>query len=345
MVGVSDVEKRGRRRGELTVAAVARMAGVSAPTVSKVLNGRAGVAPQTRQRVEEVLREHGYRRPDAVSSVAMLEVVFHALENQIAIEIMRGVERVAREHELAVGFSEMRGREFAGRTWLEQVLARRPAGIIAVFAESTPEQYAKLAASAIPVVALDPTGEPLHTTPSVGATNWSGGVAATRHLIELGHTRIATITGPLDYLCARARLDGFRAAMDAANLSIGADMLRTGQFDVTTGLVEGRALLGLRNRPTAVVCGNDLQALGVYEAARQAGLSIPHDLSVVGFDDLAYARWCGPTLTTVRQPFEDMGETAARVVLGLAAGDCPANPRVELATSLIARESTAAPPA
>ncbi|MFC7481538.1 substrate-binding domain-containing protein [Luedemannella flava] len=206
-----------------------------------------------------------------------------------------------------------------------------------------PEQYAKLAASAIPVVALDPTGEPLHTTPSVGATNWSGGVAATRHLLELGHSRIATITGPLDYLCARARLDGYRAAMDAANAPIGAGMVRTGRFDVTTGLVEGRALLGLRTPPTAIVCGNDLQALGVYEAARQAGLRIPRDLSVVGFDDLEYARWCGPTLTTVRQPFEDMGATAARVVLGLAAGDVPANPRVELATSLIVRESTDVP--
>lgn len=343
MVSVADVERRGRKRGELTVAAVARMAGVSAPTVSKVLNGRAGVAAQTRQRVEEVLREHGYRRPDAIGPTALLEVVFQALETQIAIEIMRGVEVVARENELAVGFSEMRGRDDPSRPWLEQVLARRPAGVIAVFADSTPEQAARLAASAIPVVSLDPTGEPLHPIPSVGATNWSGGVAATRHLIELGHEKIAVITGPRPYPCARARFDGFRAAVDAAGLTMPASYMREGAFDVASGLKHGRDLLGQKDRPTAVVCGNDLQALGVYEAARQAGLVVPRDLSVVGFDDLEYARWCGPTMTTVRQPFEEMGEAAARLVLSMASGEQPANPRVELSTSLIVRESTAPP--
>ena len=345
MVMVSDAERRGRKRGELTVAMVARMAGVSAPTVSKVLNGRAGVATETRRRVEAVLREHGYRRPDAIGPVAMLEVVFHALENQIAIEIMRGVELVASEHELAVGFSEMRGRRVEGRSWLEQVLSRRPAGVIAVFAQSAPEQYAQLAASAIPVVALDPTGEPLHSTPSVGATNWSGGVAATRHVLELGHRRVATITGPVDYLSARARLDGFRAAMDTAGVPVDTGLVRSGPFDVATGVREGGELLARPDRPTAVICGNDLQALGVYEAARLAGLRIPDDLSVVGFDDLEYARWCGPTMTTVRQPFSDMGETAARLVMSLSNGERPGNPRIELATSLIVRHSTAPPPA
>ena len=103
-------ERRGRRRGELTVATIARLAGVSAPTVSKVLNGRRGWRSATRRRVEALLREHGYRRPDAVGPAPMLEVVFHALESHLAIEIMRGVEQVAREHELAVGFTEMRGR-------------------------------------------------------------------------------------------------------------------------------------------------------------------------------------------------------------------------------------------
>ena len=92
------------------MAAIAQLAGVSAPTVSKVLNGRAGVAPETRRRVEELLRERGYRRPDSVGPTAILEVTFHALESQMAIEIMRGIEQVAREHELAVGFTEIQGR-------------------------------------------------------------------------------------------------------------------------------------------------------------------------------------------------------------------------------------------
>src|ERR1700742_2969285 len=104
MTAEPGTERRGRRRGELTVAAVAQLAGVSAPTVSKVLNGRAGVAVDTRRRVQEVLREHGYQRPEAVPPAAMVEVAFHELESHLAVEIMRGVERVARGHGLAVGF-------------------------------------------------------------------------------------------------------------------------------------------------------------------------------------------------------------------------------------------------
>ena len=188
--------------------------------------------------------------------------MFHALESHLAIEIMRGVEQVAREHELAVGFTEMQGRHAAGRGWIEQVLARRPTGVIAVYSEVTPEQQAQLAASGIPLVALDPTGEPLHAGASVGATNWSGGVAATRHLLDLGHRRIAMISGPVDYLCARARLDGFRAAMDAAGAAgRPGRWCARGRFYFEDGLQPGRALLGLPEPPTAVVCGNDLQAL------------------------------------------------------------------------------------
>jgi LacI family xylobiose transport system transcriptional regulator len=340
---IGSVERRGRRRGEMTVATIARMAGVSAPTVSKVLNGRSGVALTTRRRVEELLREHGYRRPDAVGQAASLEVVFHALEGHLAIEIMRGVERVARDHELAVGFTEVAGRSEAGRAWTEQVLARRPTGVIAVYSNLSAHQQAQLSASAIPLVALDPTGEPLHSTPSVGATNWSGGVAATRHLLELGHRRIGAISGPGGYLCARARLDGFHAAMDAAAVTVDPALIRTGTFTFEDGLTLGRELLALADPPTGVFCGNDLQALGLYEAAREAGVRIPRDLSVVGFDDVEYTRWCGPSLTTVRQPLADMGAAAAELVLTLAAGEQPDQLRVELSTTLVVRQSTAAP--
>jgi LacI family xylobiose transport system transcriptional regulator len=333
----------GRRRGGLTVAGIARLAGVSAPTVSKVLNGRSGVAQSTRQRVEEVLRERGYRRPEPVGPAAVLELVFHALESMWVLEIMRGVEQVAREHELAVVVTEMQGRLTPGRAWAEQVLARRPAGVVAVFSELTAEQQLQLASRAIPLVVLDPTGEPLHETPSVGATNWSGGLAATRHLLELGHRRVAMISGPTEWLCCRARLDGYRAAMDAAGVPVDPELVRASILYEEGGLRDGRELLRLPDPPTAVVTANDLQAVGVYEAARQAGVRIPADLSVVGFDDLPFTQWTGPPLTTVRQPLVDMGATAARMVLSLASGQQLAHTRVELATSLVVRQSTAPP--
>jgi LacI family xylobiose transport system transcriptional regulator len=340
----AEIERRGRRRGEMTVATIARLAGVSAPTVSKVLNGRSGVAAATRRRVEALLREHGYRRPEfAGTTASTVEVVFHALEGHMAIEIMRGVELVAREHELAVGFTEIQGRLAEGRSWTEQILARRPAGVIAVYSELTPDQQALLGASGIPLVALDPTGEPLHSTPSVGATNWSGGLTATRHLLVLGHRRIAVISGPESFLCARARVDGYEAAMAAAGVAVDPALVRSGRFVFEDGLAQGRELLARRPRPTAVVCGNDLQAMGVYEAARERGIRIPEQLSVVGFDDIEYARWCGPPLTTVRQPLVEMGSAATELVLALAAGEQPAQVRIELATTLVERASTARP--
>jgi len=333
----------GRRRGEATVATIARLAGVSPPTVSKVLNGRSGVAEDTRQRVEALLQQHGYRRPDAVAPAAVLEVVFHALEGQAAVAIMRGVEEVARTRELAVGFSELTGRNTDRRGWVDQVLARRPTGVITVYASFTPREQARFAAAGIPLVALDPTGEPLHTTPSVGAANWNGGLAAARHLIELGHRRIAVIGGPVSYLCSRARLDGFHAAMDEAGIPVDPALVRHGRFMFDDGLAHGVALLKFHDPPTAIVCGDDLQAMGVYEAARQLGLRIPDDLSVVGFDDIDYAQWMGPPLTTVRQPLAKMGATAAELVLRLADGEELTQTRVELATSLIVRGSTAPP--
>ncbi|MDX6392332.1 MAG: hypothetical protein QOJ73_3395 [Streptosporangiaceae bacterium] len=332
-----------RRHGGLTVAGIARLAGVSAPTVSRVINGQAGVALTTRQRVESVIREHGYRRAANGGPVAILELVFHALESLWAIEIIRGVEQVARRHELAVVLTEMEGRLTPGKAWTEQVLARRPTGVIAVFSELTVAQQSQFAARAIPLVVLDPTGEPLHETPSVGATNWNGGLAATRHLLDLGHRRIAMVCGPVEWPCCRARLDGYRAAMDAARVPVGPDLVRISTLYVEGGLRDGLELLQRPDPPTAIFAANDLQALGIYEAARQLGVRIPQDLSVVGFDDLSFTQWSGPPMTTVRQPLVQMGAAAADLVLGLASGRQPDSNRIELATTLIIRQSTAPP--
>ncbi|MFI7129391.1 LacI family DNA-binding transcriptional regulator [Nonomuraea sp. NPDC050153] len=334
---------RRRPRGALTVAAIARLAGVSPPTVSKVLNGRSGVAPQTRRRVEELLREQGYRRPEKVVRAACVEVALYTQQSHVTVEIMRGVKEVAVRHGLAVGFTDVLREASTGRNWVQDLLARRPTGVIAVHAGVIPE-HGLLGAGAIPLVALDPTSEPLHPVPSVSAANRRGAFAATRHLLDLGHRRIAVIAGPLERLCARARLDGVRATLQAAGVPLDERLVRAGMwFSFEDGFSHARELLRLPDPPTAVLCGNDLQAFGVYEAARQAGAGIPGDLSVVGFDDISYARWCGPPLTTVRQPFAEMGATAAELVLALAAGESFTQSHIELATALIVRDSTAPP--
>jgi DNA-binding LacI/PurR family transcriptional regulator len=237
----------------------------------------------------------------------------------------------------------MQGRWKPGRGWIESVIARRPTGVIAVFSDLDDSMREQLATRGIPYVVVDPTGEPLHDTPSVGATNWNGGLTATRHLLSLGHRRIAAIGGPEGVLCSRARIDGYRAAMDEAGVPIDPDLVSFGLFEVDEGIARARALLRMPDRPTAVFTGNDLQALGVYQAAREARLHIPEDLSVVGFDDLPVARWIGPPLTTIRQPLMDMATAAAEMVVAMASGAEPAQTRVELSTELVVRESTAPP--
>jgi DNA-binding LacI/PurR family transcriptional regulator len=329
-----------------TIAEIARAAGVSVPTVSKVINGRPDVAPETRRRVEAIIAEKGYRRSERASRhTALLEVIFHELESEWALEIVHGVEAAARQHHLAVVITESQGRRIPGRGWIEGILARRPVGLVVVFSGLSEGMQAQLKARGIPFAVVDPTGEPVHEMASVGATNWNGGLAATRHLLSLGHRRIGMITGPSEILCSRARLDGYRSAMDAAGVPVDPYLIRFGDFHVASGLRYAREMLRNPDPPTAIFAANDLMALGVYQAAREARLHIPEDLSVVGFDDLPVAKWVGPNLTTVRQPLAEMARTATELVIRMAAGEAPPQMRLELATELIVRESTAVPAA
>jgi LacI family xylobiose transport system transcriptional regulator len=325
-----------------TLADIARAAGVSAPTVSKVLNGRADVAAATRERVEELLRAYGYRRR-GVQAAPLLDLVFHELESAWAMEVIRGAEQVAHDEGLSLVLSQSAGRLTPGQSWLDGVLARRPTGVLLVLSRLDPAQREQLATRDIPFAVVDPAGELEAEVPAVGATNWQGGLAATRHLLELGHRRIGVVAGPERMLCSRARVDGYRAGLETAGLPFDPALVRAGDFHHEAGYACGLELLRREHRPTAVFAGNDLQALGLYEAARELGLRIPEDLSVIGFDDLPVARWVGPPLTTVRQPLGEMAAAAAHIVLDLARGRRPAATRIELATELVVRASTAAP--
>ena len=335
-----------RERPRVTMAVIAREAGVSVPTVSKVLNGRRDVAAETRQRVEEVIRERNYLRRAArpQRSAGLLDLVFERLDNPWALEVIRGVEEAAHTAGAGVVISATHGQSRATRQWLQQLAVRRSDGVILVLSDLTRSQKAQLDLLGVPFAVIDPVGQPEPEIPSVGATNWAGGLAATEHLIGLGHRRIAFIGGPRRLLCSRARLDGYRSALEAARLPLDPDLIRAGEFDHETGFNQAVGLLELAEPPTAIFAGSDGQAFGAYEAVRRHGLRIPHDISVVGFDDVPVSRWMAPPLTTVRQPLAEMGATATRTVLRLAAGEQPELLRVELATSLVVRES-AAPPA
>jgi DNA-binding LacI/PurR family transcriptional regulator len=246
-----------------------------------------------------------------------------------AVEIIRGVERVAREHHVGVLLSAFDGQPNAVRGWINGALTRRPHCVITV-AQLLEEERKQLRVRGIPYVVFDPTNDLPADIPFVGATNWSGGRVATRHLIDLGHRDIALISGPDHVLCSRARHDGYRAAMDAAGIPINPGFVLHGHLNLEDGHAAAQQLLSLPRRPSAIFTGNDLQALGVYQAAHEAGLRIPQDLSVVGYDDLPVVAWVDPPMTT-------------ELALTLGRRERPPQTGIELATSLVVRKSTAPP--
>ncbi|MET7570381.1 substrate-binding domain-containing protein [Streptomyces sp. NPDC005492] len=333
-----------------TLAVVAREAGVSVPTASKVVNGREDVAPETRRRVTEALERLGYvRRPrfDASKAPGLVDLVVHSLESSWSGAVLHGVEEAAYEAGLEVVVSAGLTRTRADRPergWLDKLVARGSSGVLFNLAELTPSQYAWLEQHRIPFVMIDPVHEPPPGVVSVGAANWQGGVTATEHLLALGHKRIAVIAGHRHKMCSSARVSGYRSALSAAGVRARPEYIRHGGFDRTMARTRMRELLDLSEPPTAVFVCSDQMALGVYEALAERRLSVPDDISVVGFDDLPEARWVTPALTTVRQPLSEMAATALRLLLRLMDGDRPEGTRTELSTRLVERASTGAPP-
>jgi LacI family transcriptional regulator len=272
-----------------------------------------------------------------------VDLLLHSEAAPWGVQIIRGVEAVAGPARIGVVVSGLSGQE-RGREWLDDVLTRRPLGVILVPLAIDDDQRRQLESRSIACVVVDTAGEVSPGVPAVGSTNWTGGLQATRHLVELGHRRIGVISGRADMLCSRARVDGYRSALAHAGITPDPALLRHGNFFVDGGYRHGLDLLSGPDRPTAIFAGSDLQALGVLRAARELGLRVPDDLSVVGYDDLPVSSLTGPALTTVRQPLHEMAATATRMLLDLATGTVPANPRIDLATELIVRESTAARP-
>ena len=330
----------------LTTAEIAEQAGVSIATVSKVLNGKAQVAPATRAMVERVIRQHGHRRQKRPSARApLVELLSHQVEGDYSVAMIRGVQSVAGPQGLSVVLTDYAGGTAPQADWARGVLARRSVGVVAAYATPDPRQLDQLSSRQVPLVLVDPTGEPEHGVLSVGADNWEGGLVATRHQLSLGHRRIGVITGPPRMLSSEARLDGFRTAMRAAGIAVDPGLVCVGGYEIEDGLHHGRDLIARPDRPTAIFAFNDGMVLGVYQAVAEAGLHIPEDISVVGFDDLPDSRWLVPKLTTVRQPLVEMAAAATQALLALIRGETPAQSRTVLATELIVRASSGPPAA
>ena len=319
---------------------IAAEAGVSLSTVSKVVHRRRDVSSSTRDRVEELLARHGYVRPwDREATMPrQIVAVFRDLSGPYTLEVVRGIVDAAGLVGIDVVTGTTSVRPIAH--WLKECTALGALGLIVVISMLTEEDQRHIVEQKLPVVLVDPLSTPALDIPTIGVTNWSGAKEAVQHLLELGHTRIGMIAGRSHSPAGSARLHGYRAALEEAGIGFDPAIVRATDFDYDEGLAAANHILHSPDRPTALFAASDAQAMGVLEAARQRGLSVPRDLAVMSFDDTLVAAMACPPLSAVRQPFEELGREATRVLLELAQGRPPVSPRIELATELVLRTST-----
>ena len=336
----------------VTIREVAQAAGVSVATVSKVLNDRYGVSEATATRVRAVIADLGYESSLVARSLRnqktnVIGVLVADLEPYSA-EVLKGVADVLRgsEYELVAYAAAARMGEHIG--WERRHLNRLSGTLIDGAVLVTPT-VTDIVAS-VPIVAVDPhMGR--SDIPTVDADNAHGGYLAGQHLMALGHRRIAMVTGRPDLSSSQLREDGFRAALSDGRLPIEGVRFVPGGYDPDLAAASAYSLLDqpAHLRPTAIFAANDATALATIAVARQLGLSVPGDLSVIGFDNVPDAAMCEPGLTTIEQPIREMGRRAAQILVGRLGAAMPMpGPRdvhVRLDTRLVARGSTSAPDA
>ena len=333
------------QKSRLTIADVAARAGVSVATVSRVVNGRYGVSEQTAARVREVIDEMGYAQSLVAQSLrsektGVIGVLMSRIE-PFGTEILKAVSDELQDsgYELVVFCPTSEHAE----GWERRSLARLGGTLVDGSLLVAPTVVD--VSSDRPVVAIDPHVGAGHL-PTVAGENREGAMAATRHLIELGHRRIGFLGGRTDLESAAQREAGYCAALTAAGLDVDPDLIVHGDFTEAGAEAPARRLLGLRDRPTAVFAANDRSAMRVLQLAAEQGLDVPGDLSVVGFDDVPEAAATTPPLTTVDQRIRGLGREAVRLLFALIDrdDDQPDEPIHRLMpVELVVRGSTAPP--
>lgn len=330
-----------------TLAQVAERAGVSMATVSKVLNGRDDVAAATRARVQSVLTELGYeapgRRREAPPGPRLIDFVCEELSSDYALEVLRGVVESAAETDVDIVVSQERSDRRDPAAWAQRLADSGRTGMVLITSRMTVAGLGEFRRRGIPVVVVDPFSPIDAGFVSVGATNWAGGRAATDHLADLGHTRIAYIGGPEAAECHVARLHGYLASLRAHGVDPRSEYVIPGTFHVESGVSGMSALMDLDEPPTAIFASSDSIAVGVFEEAARRGIRIPEDVSVIGFDGTELGTRTIPPLTTVAQPLREIGQAALRLILDQDRDGLLGSHHMELATTLITRASTARP--
>lgn len=330
----------------VTIVDVARHAGVSHSTVSRVLNGHPHVRADTRLRVEQAVEALGYvanlqARGLAGGPSGSIGLVALEVSTSYVVEVIRGVDEELAASGLDLMLSTTRRHDVRER---EQVL-RLSQGLcdgLIVLIPAAPDLYLEdLAARNYPIALIDHGATPFASSATMA--NRSSTEQAMAHLIGLGHRRIGHVTGNLATDAARRRMLNWRAMLQAHSLEHGDDLVVEGDFRRESGQRGAAILLDRSAPPTAILAGSDFMAVGVLDEVRKRGLRCPDDLSVMGFDDVAEATVTTPQLTTIRQPMQALGRQAVRLLMDRLRNPDAPTVHVELATELVVRESTAPP--
>jgi LacI family transcriptional regulator len=334
--------------GRPTIRDIADAAGVSVATVSRVINARPDVAPQTRDEVMRHVRAHNFTtnrsaRALSVGTTGYIGFTMPFVRADYFAAILAGAVEAAFEREMRLVLCATLHQHDREVSLLETLIDGATDGAIILLPEETNEELEELRASGYPFVVADPRVPLTDGLPAVSAAHRAGAKAATDHLLALGHRRIAHISGPRGWAATEERIEGYHAALAAAGVLLSPELVAEGDFEIPGGYAAASRLLDLPDRPTAVFASNDNMAFGVVRAARERGLSIPEDLSVVGFDDGELAKSVSPALTTVRQPLAELGRTAVSLLKRLVDRQRVEALRVELATRLVVRDSTMPP--
>ncbi len=325
----------------ITIQDVARAAGVSVSTVSRVLNNKDDVAPETFQRTQDVIAELGYTTNLAARSLrsrrtGVIGLIMPELDDPFCLQILKGINQaiLALDYDLIAYTSGSRKRRSK---------AEREQHYVSLLADSITDGVilvtpaATRFTTAAPIVAIDPNNE-CHSCVEVTAKNHAGALAATEYLISLGHRRIGFIGGRLDLRCAQQRLQGYQDALRQAAIAADPDLITIGDFSRPTGRECAQRLLGLAQPPTAIFAANDQSAIGAIEAARASGRRVPADLSVIGFDNIPEGAYFHPALTTVDQFIVKMGYVSTEMLIRRIQGE-PPDSSYEMPTELVIRDS------
>ncbi|MBA4495347.1 LacI family DNA-binding transcriptional regulator [Paenactinomyces guangxiensis] len=325
---------------------VAKLAGVSVATVSRVLAGSGKVSKNTKEKVERAMKELNYKPNKLARNLRKLEsktivVVIPDISNPFFTDVIRGIQQVAQQHDYYVLLGDTGNDVKAELDFIDLIKERAADGVILVTARTSPEKILEIAQE-VPLVVACEYIKGAHLS-MVTIDNVSSSQKVVDHLVSLGHRRIGFISGPLNVIISRDRLKGYVSGLKKHGLEQDSSLIQEGDFTISSGFESANRLLDLAEPPTAVFASNDEMAIGTIKAIKNRGFQVPGDIAVVGFDDIQIATVIEPALTTVSQPKFEIGRCTMEILLELIQNPSTRQEHVVLPEHLVIRESCGYP--